>query len=291
MFLPGSPRSGSARSSGPEAPLIAIGGGLGFFVVGRLRRDTPPELGTLIAAAGTFAGISFLFGSPIIAAVILIEASGGLGGRRMPLVLVPGLLAAGIGSLVSIGLNSWTGVDTANISLSPLPMPEFARPDLVDFLWTLPFAVVIALGTWVIFRIGRQTVRTVTSRPALWTPIAGLVVAGCAIAFAELTDKGVEQVLFSGQDSLAPLVADAGTWSLRALALLIVFKGVAYGISLGSFRGGPVFPALFLGAAAGLMAAQLPGFAITPAVAAGMGAAVVSVLRPAAVARSCSPRC
>ena len=70
-----------------------------------------------------------------------------------------------------------------------------------------------------------------------------------------------------------------GSWSLSALALLIAFKGLAYGISLGTFRGGPTFPAMFLGAAAGLMAAQLPGFALTPAVAVGLGAAVVAVLR------------
>ena len=50
-------------------------------------------------------------------------------------------------------------------------------------------------------------------------------------------------------------------------------------MSLGSFRGGPVFPALFLGAAAGLMAAQLPGFELVPGVAVGLGAAVVAVLR------------
>ena len=54
---------------------------------------------------------------------------------------------------------------------------------------------------------------------------------------------------------------------------------MAWGISLGGFRGGPTFPALFLGAAGGLMAAQLPGYSITPAVAVGIGAAVASVLR------------
>jgi H+/Cl- antiporter ClcA len=48
---------------------------------------------------------------------------------------------------------------------------------------------------------------------------------------------------------------------------------------LGSFRGGPTFPALFLGAAAGLMAAQLPGFSETPAVAALMAASTVAILR------------
>ena len=60
---------------------------------------------------------------------------------------------------------------------------------------------------------------------------------------------------------------------------LIVFKGLAYMLSLGSFRGGPVFPALFLAAAGGIMASRLPGFGLTPAVAVGMGAAIAAVLR------------
>ena len=59
---------------GPEAPLIALGGGLGFLMVRAIRPDAPPELGTLLATSATFAAVSFLFGSPIIAAVILIEA-------------------------------------------------------------------------------------------------------------------------------------------------------------------------------------------------------------------------
>jgi len=91
---------------GPEAPLIALGGGLGFLTFKLLRRDGPPQIGLLLASASTFAAVSFLFGSPVIAAVLLIEAAG-LGGPMLPLVLVPGLTAAGIGSLVSIGLGQW----------------------------------------------------------------------------------------------------------------------------------------------------------------------------------------
>jgi H+/Cl- antiporter ClcA len=263
---------------GPEAPLIAIGGGLGFLTVRAIRRDAPPELGMLLAASGTFAGVSFLFGSPIIAAVILIEAAG-LGGSRLPLVLIPGLLAAGIGSLVSIGMGAWTGLSTADISLSPLQLPAFARPDFVDFLWTVPFAAAIAVVTFVIFRLAKEAQRVAVPRPFLVLPAAGLIVAALAIAFQQTTDHGAKEVLFSGQDSIGPLVADPGAWSLGALALLIAFKGIAYGVSLGTFRGGPTFPAMFLGAAGGLMAAQLPGFETTPAVAVGLGAAVVAVLR------------
>src|SRR5208337_3212204 len=37
-----------------------------------------------------------------------------------------------------------------------------------------------------------------------------------------------------------------------ALLMLMVCKGLAYSISLSSFRGGPIFPLLFLGAAGGI---------------------------------------
>ena len=110
-------------------------------------------------------------------------------------------------------------------------------------------------------------------------PIVGLIIAGLAIAFHGATGKSVNEVLFSGQDALPGLLTQAGTWSLGALALVIVFKGLAYMLSLGSFRGGPVFPALFLAAAGGIMASRLPGFTLTPAVAVGMGAAIAAVLR------------
>jgi H+/Cl- antiporter ClcA len=278
MLLAGVASIGLGLVVGPEAPLIALGGGLGFLTIRSLRPDAPPQLGTLLASSGTFAAVSFLFGSPIIAAVILIEAAG-LGGKRMPIVLIPGLLAAGIGSLVSLGLGSVTGLSTADISLNALQLPAFARPDLVDFLWTIPLAVAIALATYAIFVLARAVQRVAAPRALMILPVAGMVVAGLAIAFSQTTDKGVDQVLFSGQNALGPLVADPGAWSVSALILVIAFKGLAYGISLGTFRGGPTFPAMFLGAAGGLLAAQLPGFETTPAVAVGLGAAVVAVLR------------
>jgi hypothetical protein len=86
-------------------------------------------------------------------------------------------------------------------------------------------------------------------------------------------------VLLSGQDAMNPLVEQSATLPLATLALLFLFKGLAWGVSLGSARGGPTFPALFLGIVAGLLAAHLPGFAETPAVAALAGAMCVSILR------------
>ena len=262
---------------GPEAPLIAIGGGLGLFVAQRLRGTTSPEVGEILAASAAFSALALLFGSPIIAAVLLIEASG-VGGSRLPLLIVPGLLASGVGSLVWIGMGSWTGLSTTDIAIPALKLPPFETPGFADFGWSILLAAAIAAAMFAIFRLARETQRLAAAKPFLLLPAVGLAVAGLAIGFAETADKGVEEVLFSGQGSLGSLVANPGAWSLSALALLCAFKGVAYGISLGSFRGGPVFPAMFLGAAAGLMAAQLPGFHVAPAVAVGIGAGVVSVL-------------
>ncbi len=167
---------------GPEAPLLALGGGLGVFAIRTARRDAPLQAQTLLAAAGSFAAMSFIFEQPLIAAVILLEALG-LDRRTLPLMLIPGLTAAGVGSL------------------------------------------------------------------------------------------------FSGQDQLPGLVSSASTWSISALLLLLGFKGVAWGISLGSFRGGPTFPSLFLGAAGGILASRLPGFDLTAGVVVCMGAAFTAALR------------
>jgi H+/Cl- antiporter ClcA len=263
---------------GPEAPLIALGGGLGYFFIRRLGSGAPTETESVVAASGTFAAISFLFGSPLVAAVLLVEAAG-LGGPRLPLVLIPGLMAAGIGTLVETGMGSWTGVETSDISLGVLPVSDFPRPDLVEFLWTIPLSIAIAIGVFACFELGRRTVPIVKPRPFVFLPAIGIIVGGLAIVFSEATDKTFNHVLFSGQEELNPLVAQTATWSVSALALLIGFKAVAYGLSLGSFRGGPVFPAILLAVAGGLMAAHLPGYSVTPAVAVAVGAGTVAALR------------
>ena len=278
VVLAGLASIGLGAVVGPEAPLIAIGGGLGILSIRLLRPDAPPEASEVVGASATFAAVAFLFGSPLIAALILIEAAG-LGGSKLKVVLVPGLLASGIGSLVWIGMGSWTGLSTGAISISALKLPPFHRPDVADFGWTIALAVAVAVVTFLIFRIARGTHRLAVPRPFLVIPLAGLAVAGLAIAFSQAADKSVSEVLFSGENSINSLVANPGDWSLSALALLLAFKGVAYGLSLGTFRGGPTFPAMLLGAAGGMMAAQLPGFDLTPAVAVGIGAAVASVLR------------
>lgn len=263
---------------GPEAPLIAIGGGIGLMVVRRMAREAPDAIGTLMATCGLFAAISFLFGSPVIAAVLIIEAAG-LDKNRLTLVLIPGLLAAGIGSLVSTGIDSWTGVDTKDFALTPLQLDAFPRPTFVDFLWTAPLAAVVAVLVLGVVAIGKRVERPALGKPFLVLPAVAVATSLLAIVFDLTTGKGPEQVLFSGESALPSLVSDGAGWSVGALLLLIGCKAIAYGLALGSYRGGPVFPALFVGTAAGLLAAKLPGFDLTAAIAVGMGAATVAVLR------------
>src|SRR5690349_5109074 len=77
---------------GPEAPLIALGGGLAVFAVRSVKRDIQPSASAVLGAAGSFAAVSTLLGSPLLGAFLLMEAAG-LGGAMMGVVLAPGLLA------------------------------------------------------------------------------------------------------------------------------------------------------------------------------------------------------
>jgi H+/Cl- antiporter ClcA len=254
---------------GPEAPLILMGSGLGALAVRLAARDAPPTATTVIAAAGSFAAISSLLGSPLLGAFLLLEAAG-LGGPMLGLVLVPGLLAAGVGMLIFVGLDSLTGYGTFSLAITGLP--EFGQPTGAMFLWALAFGVVAAcLGRAI--RLLALTVRPhVERRMILLMPVVGLLVAGLAIGFGQATDKSSSEVLFSGQSALPGLVAQAAEWSVGALLLLVLCKSLAYALSLSSFRGGPVFPAMFIGAAGGIAASHLPGLSLVPAVAMGIGA-------------------
>ena len=261
---------------GPEAPMIALGGGLGVLAVRLVKRDAPPRTATVVAAAGSFAAISTLLGSPLLGAFLLMEASG-LGGAMLELVLVPGLLAAGVGSLMFIGLDAWTGLGTFSLAIPGLP--HVGSPTGGEFLWALAIGVMAApLGSGIRW-LGLFLRPHVERRMLLVTPVAGLAVAGLAIAFAAGTGKGSSEVLFSGQSALGPFITNSASYTVGALLLLLVCKGLAYGVSLSGFRGGPTFPAMFLGAVGGVALSHLPGLPLVYGVAMGIGAMTVVMLR------------
>ena len=261
---------------GPEAPLIALGSGLGALAIRLIKKDSPPTAVAVIASAGSFAAVSTLLGSPLLGAFLLMEASG-LGGAMLGIGLLPGLLASGIGSLVFVGLDSWTGLGTFSLAIPDLP--AFTTPTLAMFGWALLLGVACPVLAWGIRTVARLVRPAVHAHRLLVTPALGVLIAALAIGFALITGEDTAQVLFSGQSALPALITTGPAWPVGAIALLVACKALAYGLSLSAFRGGPIFPAMFLGAAVGVAASDLPGMALVPAVGVGIGAMCVSMLR------------
>jgi hypothetical protein len=229
----------------------------------------------VVAAAGSFAAISTLLGSPVVAAFILMEAAG-LSGPTLSLVLVPGLVAAGVGSLIFVGLDSWTGLGTFSLAIPDLP--AVGTPTVGGFAWAVAIGLAAAplgLGIRGLALVVRPRVER---RAILLTPVVGLVIGALAIVFGEVSGKSSSLVLFSGQSALGPLLANSATYSAGSLLLLLVCKGLAYSLALSSFRGGPIFPALFVGAVGGLALSHLPGLDPVAGAAMGMGAMTAVML-------------
>jgi H+/Cl- antiporter ClcA len=260
---------------GPEAPLIAIGGGLAMGAVRAAKRDAPPQSLQVVAAAGGFAAISTLFGSPLSAAFLLMEASG-LGGPTLGLVLVPGLLASGIGALIFVGLDEWTGHGTVSLAIPNLP--HYAHPDAAQFAWAVAIGLAATVLGGVIRWLGLFLRPYVEGRVLLLTPVVGVAVGALAVAFAQGTGKSSSEVLFSGQSALPSLLENGATFSVGTLLLLLVCKGLAYGASLSGFRGGPTFPAMFTGAVGGIALSHLPGLPMVAGAAMGIAAMLCVML-------------
>ncbi|MFD7495436.1 chloride channel protein [Streptomyces sp. NPDC059832] len=261
---------------GPEAPLIALGGGLAVYAARLVRPGIEPGASAVLGAAGSFAAISALLGSPLLGAFLLMEASG-LAGMMLGMVLVPGLLASGVGALIFTGLGSWTGLGTYSLALHHVP--RASGPDLAQFGWALVVGLAAALAGTGVQRLARFLQERVERRTVVATAVMGLVVGVAALVYAESTGREASGVLYSGENALDPLLAGSAGYSVGTLVVLVLCKAVAYCASLSSFRGGPVFPAMFVGAAGGIALSHLPGLSITSGFAMGIGAMCVAMLK------------
>jgi H+/Cl- antiporter ClcA len=261
---------------GPEAPLIAIGGGLAALTVRLVNRDAPPMALTIMASAGSFAAVSTLLGSPLLGAFLIMEAAG-VGGVTLSLVALPGLLSSGIGALVFIGLNNWTGLGSFSLALTSVP--PAVNPTVATMSWALVLGAAATPIGWVIRSIA-LTLRPVVHRNrVVVTAGIGLLVGLVAMSYQLIAGNSFTQVLFSGQDALPDVVANAADYSVATLLFLAACKTVAYSVSLSAFRGGPIFPALFIGGVLGIEAAGLPGMDLASSIAMGIGAMCTTMLR------------
>jgi H+/Cl- antiporter ClcA len=248
---------------GPEAPLVALGAATALAIT--VAAKLSPDEKNIVATAGSTAAISALFGGPLVAVVLMLEGGVGMGAAVIPL-LVPGFVAAATGYVVFTGFGNWGGLGTTPISIPGLP--EYHGTHLIDLLVAIAIGVVAAITLTGIRRLGIFVDSLAQRRLAVVLPVGGLAI-GCLAELANLLGGHANDVFFSGQASVPVVIAESSGW---IVLLLFVAKGLGYAISLGcGFRGGPVFPAIFLGVALGSFAEL--AFNVSPTLAVAVGAA------------------
>ena len=201
---------------GPEMPLVVIGMVVATTIVRLIKKDAPKQAVVIIGAAGSFAAISTLLGSPVVGAFLLLEAAG-VGGGLISVILLPGLVASGVGALVFVALSHATGTGVATLAVPHLP--AIGYPTGSQFGWAIGIGLLAAPAGTAIRRLAFQIQPFVARHKVLVTPVAGLAVGGLAVLFAEETGKSSHFVLFSGQSDLAPLIQHAATWFGRSPGL------------------------------------------------------------------------
>ncbi|WP_326666066.1 ion channel protein [Streptomyces canus] len=247
-------------SLGPENPIIAVNVGLAFWLGRRLAPRMPRGLWPAMAEAAT---IGALFGTPVAAALVISEA---LAGRQLKGALwdnVFGPLAAAAAATLTTTLVARPTFD--------LGLPAFGQPDWGDLAAVLVVASAAALlGMVTVLAFPYVHGAFVRLRhPMVALPVGGLVLGLLAAVGGHLT-------LFKGLDEIGELAADPAGWSAGEYATMTVVKLAALLVAAScGFRGGRIFPAVFVGVAFGLCAHALVD-AVHPAL--GVGAGVLGIL-------------
>jgi len=263
---------------GPEAPLIALGSVVGMTVAPLLKGNERAQ--SVVATAGSFSAISALFGGPLVAGILLVEAGIGAG-TQLIVALLPGLVAAAIGYLIFVGFGTWGGLHETSMTVPDLPLYQDVHVGdlLISIIVGIAAALVIAGVRWIGARVDGIHLRRGHLPVVL---LGGGLVVGLLALVARALGADSQDVLFSGQAAVPGLVAEQ---SLAIVIVLLVAKALAYGVCLGcGFRGGPVFPAIFIGIAlasiAELVFDMSPTLAVAVGTAAGMAAATRLLFAP-----------
>jgi H+/Cl- antiporter ClcA len=250
---------------GPEAPLIALGSAVGLAAAPLLRLGTQGQ--AVIGTAGSFSAVSALFGGPLVAGMLLLEGGVAMGAAVLP-VLLPGVVAAGVGYVLFVGLGDWGGLSSTPLMVPGLP--AYDGTHILDLGIGVVVGVVAALLVHAVRRLATLLADQGSRRvamPALL--LAGGAATGGLAILAQALGADSQDVLFSGQAAIPDLVSQT---SAGVVAVLLVTKAIGYAVCLGcGFRGGPVFPAVFLGIA--LAEFAVIAFDVSPTLAVAVGAA------------------
>lgn len=258
---------------GPEMPVIALGSVVGMAAAQFARlgqRET-----SLMSNAGSFSAISALFGGPLVAGMLLVEAGAGAGIASLLAVMLPGFVSAAVGYTIFVGFGDWGGLDAPGLAVPHLPLYDGIHAG--DLVVAIAVGVLAALCVVSVRALGTRVdgLRSRLGLPALL--LAGGLAVGLLAQLADALGANSQDVLFSGQASLPAIVAEDST---KIIVIVIAAKFLAYAVSLGcGFRGGPIFPACFLGVALASLAVTWFDVSSTLAIMVGTAAGMAAQTR------------
>ncbi|MFG3296520.1 ion channel protein [Streptomyces sp. NPDC048179] len=252
-------------SLGPENPLIAVNVGLALWL-GRLAMPRLPN--SLWPALADAATLGALFGTPVAAALVISEALAGkpLKGALWDNLFGP-LMAAGAGAMTTALVSR----PTLDLGLPALGRPRW--PDVLGALVVAPAAALLGMCAVYAFPYVHGVFRRL-GHPMVALPAGGLVLGLLGALGGHLT-------LFKGLDEVAELAKDPEGWSAGQFAVMAVVKLAALLVAAScGFRGGRIFPSVFIGAAFGLCAhALVPAVQPSASVAAGVLGMLLAITR------------
>lgn len=248
-------------SLGPEAPVIGIASALVVALATRWGGIVPPQAAMLMAIAGT---IGAMFGTPVAAALLLTAVVAGVpahGGALWDRLFLP-IAAAAAGAATVWALDAPTVAQG---------LPAYDNPELVHLLLAPSIAVGAAavgvIGAVLLPRIHRL-LHTIPS-PLVMATVGGVILGLLGVLGGPLS-------LFRGLDEIVELLREPGALSPGQLLGLAAIKLLAVLVATGAgFRGGRIFPAMFIGVALALaVVALVPGAPLGLCV----GSAVVGIV-------------
>lgn len=223
-------------SLGPEHPIMTVNIALAVAIGARLLPRVNRMEWTILASAGT---IGALFGTPVAAALIFSQTLNG--SSEVPLWdrLFAPLMAAAAGAL------------TTGLFFHPhfsLPIAHYGQMEMTDILsGAIVAAIAIAAGMVAVWCLPRlHAMMHQMKNPVLVLGIGGFILGILGV-------MGGPVSLFKGLDEMQQMVANQA-FSTSDYFLLAVIKLAALVVAAASgFRGGRIFPAVFVGVALGLM--------------------------------------
>lgn len=225
-------------SLGPEHPIMSVNIALAVAIGARLLPKVAALDWTILAAAGT---IGALFGTPVAAALVFSQTLNSSNDVPLWDRLFAPLMAAAAGAM------------TTDLFFQPdfsIPVLQYTELRVVDiFSGAVVATIAIALGmvaVWCLPRAHRMIHQ-------LKHPVFILGTGGFLLGVLGLI--GGEVTLFKGLDEMRQLTA--GSFSVATLFMFVVVKLAALVVaSACGFRGGRIFPVVFVGVALGMMLHQ-----------------------------------